>query len=126
MIPFWIRWVEVAQFFDVSQAGELQDWFGDRGIYARIRTHQQERAGVGTSVGYQILPDRAPVAHRFSIEVSRSDLESAQEALQAAGWDTAGYEGHWWLSQSLTLGGMVLTTAIVVALIVLVRTLGEG
>lgn len=126
MIPPWIRWVEVAQFFDASHAHELQDWFADRGMYARIRTHQRERAGVGTSVGYQILPDRAPMVHRFSIEVRRDDLETAQEALQAAGWDTTGYEGHWWVSQSLTLAGMALTTAIVVGLIVLVRALGEG
>lgn len=126
MIPFWVRWVEVAQFPDVSHAGDLQDWLADRGISARIRAHTSERPGVGTSVGYQVLPDRSPVASRFSLEVRRDDLEQAHAALEASGWEVEGYEGHWWLSQSLTIIGMALTAAIVVALIVLLRVLGEG
>jgi hypothetical protein len=126
VIPPWVRWVEVAQVLDAAHASDLQEWFADRGILTRIRAHRQERPGVGTSVGFQILPDRAPMLHRFSIEARRSDLAPAQDALRAAGWDTEGYEGHWWLSQSLTLAGMGLTTAIVVALIVFGRRLAEG
>lgn len=64
MIPSWIRWVEVAQFFEASRAHELQDSFADRGIYALIRTHQRERAGIGSTVGYQLLPHRASVVVR--------------------------------------------------------------
>lgn len=126
MIPFWVRWVEVAQVTDAAQASDLQEWFAEHGVYTRLRAHRQERPGVGTNVGFQMLPDRAPMVHRFSIEVRRDDLEPAQEALQAAGWDTTGYEGHVWLSQGLTLVGMALTTAIVIVLLVLMRRLGEG
>ena len=126
MIPPWVRWVEVAQFADATHANDLQDWFADRGIYARIRTHSSERPGVGTTVGYQVLPDRAPMVSRFAIEVRRDDLEDAQGALEASGWQVQGYEEHWWLSQTLTVAGMVLTTTVVVALIILLRVLGEG
>lgn len=125
MIPFWVRWVEVAQVLDAGQASDLQEWLGDRGIDTRIRAHRQERPGVGTNVGFQILPDRAPMVHRFSIEVRRDDMAPAQDALGAAGWDTTGYEGHLWVSQMMTLVGMALTATIVVGLIVLVGRLGE-
>ena len=68
MIPFWVRWVEVAQVLDAGQASDLQEWFAERGIYTRLRAHRQERPGIGTNVGFQVLPDRAPMVHRFSIE----------------------------------------------------------
>ena len=126
MIPPWVRWVEVAQFTDATHASDLQDWFADRGIYARIRTHTSERPGVGTTVGYQVLPDRAPAVSRFAIEVRRDDLTEAQGALEASGWQVEGYEERWWLSQTLTLAGMMLTTVVVIGLIILVRVLGEG
>ena len=126
MIPFWVRWVEVAQVLDAGQASDLQEWFAERGIYTRIRAPRQERPGVGTNVGFQVLPDRAPMVHRFSIEVRRDDMAPAQDALATAGWDTTGYEGHLWLSQMMTLLGMGLTATIIVGLIVLVRRLGEG
>ena len=125
MIPFWVRWVEVAQFFEGSHAGDLQDWLADHGIYARINTHRQEQTGVGTSGGDQVLPDRAPVAQRYSVEVLREDLELAQEALRASGWQTTAYEGREWLSQSLTVAGTGITIVIVAALVVLLRILGE-
>ncbi|MGE3960719.1 MAG: hypothetical protein AB7F65_03455 [Dehalococcoidia bacterium] len=126
MIPSWVRWVEVAQFLDGAQATDLQDWFAERGIYARIRVHRSHQPGVGTSVGSDLIPDRAPVASRFTVEVRRGDLEEARDALMASGWELQGYEGRWWISQTLTLVGMALTAAIVVALIVLLRVLGEG
>lgn len=126
MIPWWIRWIEVAQVPDGTQAGELQDWFADMGIYARVRGHREERPGVGTSVGYQVLPDRAPRIGRYSIEVRRDDLERARDALTASGWSLEGYEGRWWLSQGMTLLGIALTAAIVIALLVLLGALGEG
>lgn len=125
MIPGFVRWVEVAQVPSGAQAGEMQDWFADHGIYSRIRTHHEERPGVGTSIGYQVLPDRAPRISRFTIEVRRGDLEAARGALEASGWVVDGYEGRWWLSQGLTLAGMALTTGIVIGLVVLLRTLGE-
>ncbi len=126
MIPPWVRWVEVAQVLDAAQASDLQEWFADRGILTRIQAHRRQHTGVGTSVGFEIVPDQAPMVHRFSIEARRTDLEPAQEALRTAGWDTTGYEGNWWLSRGLTLAGMAFTTAVVVALLVLGRRLGEG
>lgn len=125
MIPPWVRWVEIAQFRDAGHANDLQDWFADRGIVARIRTHRSERPGVGTTVGFQVLPDRPPMLSRFSVEVRPHDLRTAQAALEASGWTVEGYEGRWWLSQSLTVAGMALTTLTVVGLIILLRVLGQ-
>lgn len=126
MIPSWVRWVEVAQVLEGSQAGELQDWLADHGIAARIRSHRVERPGTGTSVGYQVLPDRAPAIGRYSIEVRRDNLDRAHAALEASGWTVQGYEGRWWISQSLTLVGMALTVTIVIGLVILIRVLGEN
>src|SRR5690606_34362090 len=125
MIPPWVRWVEVAQVPDGAQAGDLQDWLVDHSIDARLRTHHDERPGAGVSDGYQVLPDRAPRASRYSIEVRREDLERTQEALRASGWQVDAYESRSWVSEALSLATLALTATVVIGLVLLIRVLGD-
>lgn len=125
MIPFWVRWVDLAQFPGQSDAAGVQQWLADEGIMTRLRAHRQERGQVGTSVGFQILPDQTPGAYLYTVEVHRDDLDRAHEALARHGWRTEDYERHWWLSQSLVIGGFALSVVIVVGLVVAFALTGE-
>jgi hypothetical protein len=115
VIPPWVRWIEVAQFPESVDADHVRDWLEREQIQTRVRPHRGEpRGNIGTSVGYQILPDRAPVPHRYTVEVRRHELERAHAVLAREGWNYEGYETHWWLLQSVILGGLVLTAVIVI------------
>lgn len=116
MISLRPQWSEVAQLPNRDLAGDLQEWFTDEGIEARIRPYRRERPRFGTASGYRGLANRTPVIIHYSVEVRRSDRERVDALLRESGWRTEEFQAGGWLSQqAISVGVAIAATAILLA-----------